>query len=80
MAESVVNRVRVDKKGKAWFWLVAGVQWSYTVLPDRSLYRKGVDLTEEIERCKLLCVQEAVVYSLGYERSRDTREFGKGAK
>lgn len=60
-----------DKAGErlAWHWRVKGARWDYRLSPTRGLWREGIEFTLSGGAGRLLCVDDAVLYSLGFEEA-----------
>jgi hypothetical protein len=52
---------------KRYTWLVGGVKWGWEQHPDRRLFRGTRDLSAFIDRFHFLCLDDAILFSLGYD-------------
>lgn len=72
MAE--VRGTLVVKTGRAWHWNAGGAEWTYAGLPDRGLWRNRVSVFPRRGKHQPLCVDDAVIFSLGWEHSHGNLE------
>jgi hypothetical protein len=67
--------LRYDKH--AWQWMAKGVLWQFRTHPHKGLWRAGVRVDEGGDTVPLLCVDDAVIFAIGYEAGLITGRFGK---
>jgi hypothetical protein len=64
---ATVRGFSVEKRDRGWTWVVGGVKWSLEMLPERTLRRRGVDLTPMGRNILVTCVDDALLFSFGFE-------------
>jgi hypothetical protein len=79
---AVVRRKTVVREDGKWSWRIYGNLWEFRLEPEgrRGLWRNGTSLGNAVGDTPLLCPDDAVIFSLGFEMAQFcTEPEGYGA-